>query len=262
MAYDDYDLLEKIAMGARTTVYRATDKRSGLTVAIKKLGDESGYQEWEREVFALETIKSPNVVTLHESGRFRRGGYLALEWLGGLTLEAKVLNQPLTLGELSLLASCALQALHDIHWQQFLHRDVSPANLKQARDGSWKLIDFGQARRLGDASEQPLVGSVHCMAPEQFEGKTLDERTDYYALACTLHFGLTGRFAHWGDTNAEVITSHLYPRPTALAEMRPDLPTAVTDWVEWLMSRHPADRPQNYWRAQERLMAACFDSCC
>ena len=262
MAYDDYEVLEQLAEGTRSTIYRARDRRCGRVVALKRLVDDSGFQEWEREVTALEKISAPNVVQLLESGRLNRGGYLALEWIEGQTLDNKATQLPLTLDEFAMVASCSLHALHAVHWAQLLHRDVTPANLMQASDGTWKLIDFGQARLLGDASQQPLVGSVHCMAPEQFENGTLDERTDIYALGCTLHFALTGSFAHKGETPAEVIASHLYPEPSRLAQIRPDLPAAAIAWVGWLMSRQPSDRPQSYWEALEKLLSACFDSRC
>lgn len=257
---DDYEELEKIAEGPRCTVLRARDHRSGQMVALKLLRDESGYQEWEREVSALGHIHGINVIQLCESGRLAHGGYLVLEWLGGQTLEARVNEQPLSLQGFSMVASSALCALHSVHQAGFLHRDVKPSNLMQADDGVWKLIDFGEARRIGDASQQPLVGSIHAMAPEQFENGRLDERTDYYSLGCTLHFALTGRFAHSGETTPEVITSHLYPEPTGLAQVRPDLPQAVIVWVERLMSRHPEERPQNHREALDAFMFACFDS--
>lgn len=257
---DDYEVLEQIAEGSRSTVHRARDQCSGRIVALKRLKDESGYQEWEREVTALELIHGINVVQLRESGRLTCGGYLALEWLGGQTLEVKVTEQPLSLHEFSMVAASALNALYSVHQVGFLHRDVKPSNLMEADDGVWKLIDFGEARRIEDASLQPLVGSIHAMAPEQFENGTLDERTDYYALGCTLFFALTGRYAHAGETTPEVITSHLHPDPPELSQARPDLPQAMVTWVEGLMSRHPHDRPQNYREALGTLMPACLDS--
>jgi serine/threonine protein kinase len=257
---DDYEVLEQIAEGSRSMVHRARDKRSGQIVALKRLKDESGYHEWEREVTALELIHGINVIQLRESGRLTRGGYLALEWLGGQTLEARATDQPLSLHEFAMIASSALHALYSVHQAGFLHRDVKPSNFMLADNGVWKLIDFGEARRIEDASQQPLVGSIHAMAPEQFENGVLDERTDYYSLGCTLHFALTGRFAHAGETTPEVITSHLHPDPPGLAQAKPDLPQAVIVWVERLMSRHPQDRPQNYWEALDALMSACFDS--
>ncbi len=257
---DDYVVLEQVAEVSRSTVHRARDQRSGQVVALKRLKDESGYQEWEREVTALEQIHGINVIQLRESGRLTRGGYLVLEWLGGPTLEARATDQPLSLHEFAMVAASALHAIYSVHQAGFLHRDVKPSNLMQADDGVWKLIDFGEARRIEDASKQPLVGSIHAMAPEQFENGALDERTDYYALGCTLFFSLTGRYTHAGETTPEVITSHLHPDPPELAKARPDLPKAVATWMEGLMSRHPQDRPQNYWEALDGLMSACFDS--
>lgn len=257
---DDYEVLEKVAEGSRSTVHRARDRRSGQTVALKRLGDKSGYQEWEREVTALDLISGLGVIQLLESGRLTCGGYLVLEWLSGPTLEARATERPLSLHEFSIVASSALHSLNSVHQAGFLHCDVKPSNFMRADDGIWKLIDFGEARRIEDASRQPLVGSIHVMAPEQFENGRLDERTDYYSLGCSLHFALTGRFAHAGETTPEVITSHLHPDPIGLAQARPDLPQAGVLWVEKLMSRHPQDRPHSYGEALETLMSACFDS--
>lgn len=257
---DDYEVLEKVAEGSRSTLHRARDRRSGQTVALKRLGDKSGYQEWEREVTALDQIRGLNVIQLLESGCLTRGGYLALEWLDGQTLEAKTTDHPLSMHEFCMVASSALHALNSVHQAGFLHRDVKPSNFMQADDGVWKLIDFGEARRIEDASRQPLVGSIHVMAPEQFENGRLDECTDYYSLGCSLHFALTARYAHAGEITPQVITSHLHPEPTGLAHSRPDLPQAVVSWVEKLMSRHPQDRPHSYGEALETLMSACFDS--
>jgi len=262
MAHDDYVVIEQISEVGFTKIHRAHDKRTGLVVALKVLGDDSGLQEWVREVSALGRIRSMNVVQLLESGRFSRGGYLALEWLGGQTLAGTARQHQLSLDEFVMVTACALQALHDVHGAHILHRDVTPSNLMQATDGTWKLIDFGQARPLGDASQQPLVGSVHCMAPEQFGDAVLDERTDLYSLGCTLYFALAGTFAHTGESTVEVITSHLRPEPSRLAQIRPDLPSTVVAWVEWLMSRQPMARPSSCREAERKFMSASFDSRC
>lgn len=257
---DDYEVLEKIAEGSRSKVHRARDCRSGQIVALKLLRGDLAYQEWERESAALDEIRGLNVIQRRESGQLTHGGYLALEWLGGQTLESRAAECPLSMQDFTQVASSALCALHSVHQAGFLHRDVKPANLMQSSDGEWKLIDFGEARRLGDASQQPLIGSIHFMAPEQFENGRLDERTDYYSLGCTLHFALTGKFAHMGETTPEVIASHLYPESTGLAQARPDIPPSVITWVERMVSRHPEDRPQNHREALEAIMLASFDS--
>ncbi len=252
---DDFEVLQKIAESDRGGIYQARDRREGRIVALKRFEDPARLPTWEREARALGAIRGENVVKLMESGKLAQGAYLALEWLEGESLDARASREPLSVTEFARLTSQTLAALHFVHQAGYLHRDVKPANLQQGGDGIWTLIDFGEARPFGDGSRQPLVGSVHCMAPEQFEAGHLDERTDLYALGCTLFFALTGRFAHAGDTTPEVITSHLYPEEPGLAQARPDLPASLVAWVEKLMARLPEDRPQNVQEALRTLSA-------
>jgi serine/threonine protein kinase len=252
---DDFEVLQKIAESDRGAIYQARDRRDGRIIALKKFAAPARLPAWEREAHALSTIRGDNVVKLMESGKLPHGAYLALEWLEGESLDARASREPLSVAEFARLTSQALDALQCVHRAGFLHRDVKPANLQQGCDGTWTVIDFGEARPLADCSHQPLVGSIHCMAPEQFESGNLDERTDLYALGCTLFFALTGRFAHGGETTPEVITSHLYPEASGLAQARPDLPASLVRWVEKLMTRQPDQRPRTCQEALGSLSA-------
>lgn len=241
----DFEVLQQVAASDRCTLSQASDRRSGRLVALKQWSmDGTGLPSWQREVQALDAVHGNHVVELLESGYDAQGVYLALEWLDGGTLEACVAREPLSTDGFVLFAAQALDALRCVHDAGWLHRDVTPVNFMQGTGGLWKLVDFGEACPLGDGSQQPLVGSIHTMAPEQFEGGVLDARTDLYSLGCTFFIALTGRFAHEGDTTAQIITSHLHPDPSGLAQARPDLPGGLILAVEKLMSRQPQDRPQ------------------
>jgi len=251
----DFEVLQQVATSARGTLCQARDRRSGRLVALKQWSmDGTGLASLQREVQALDAVQGNHVVELLESGYDSEGVYLALEWLAGGTLEACVACEPISTEGFVLFAAQALDALRSVHHAGWLHRDVTPANFMQSTGSLWKLVDFGEARPLDDGSLQPLVGSIHTMAPEQFEGGVLDERTDLYSLGCTFYKALTGRFAHEGDTTAQIITSHLHPGLSGLAQARPDLPDHVIVAVEKLIARGPQDRPQSCEEAT-RLLA-------
>jgi len=238
-----YELLEKIAEGGRGVVHRARDRDTGREVAFKRLNAHIAATELQREVRALTAIRHPGVVELLDSGMDETSGFLVLELLTGETLDARASRAALTLAEFHALAEQSLAALNAVHSAGFIHRDVKPENLVSAEFGvstaEWRLLDFGLAVPLGEAAVGAAVGSVHFMAPEQFAGGPVDERTDMYALGCTLYFALSGRFPFDGETSAQVITAHLYLDPAALEAV----PPAIAGWVGRLMRRRREERP-------------------
>ncbi len=237
---DRYKLLEKIAEGGRAVVWRVKDQSSGHGVALKRLSAAVTSVEIQREIEALKAVQNPNIVALLDAATDEQGGFLVMELLDGATLESCA---PLTLPEFETLARQLLSALEKVHRAGWLHRDVKPENLMQTGNGDWKLIDFGLACRADEKIDNALTGSVHFMAPEQYEKATMDVRADVYALGCVFYFALTGRAPFEGETTPQVITAHLYQRPQPLGELRPDVPVKLAKVIEQMMARHPDERP-------------------
>ncbi len=245
-----FEKRELIAEGAYARVLGGWDRVRGERVVIKEFLSTRGHEEWQREVTALRAVRHEHVVRLIEPEAQERAGFIVLEWLPGGTLENGGRLEGPAWVELCRQLLAALTAVHD---QGFLHRDVKPANVMRGTSG-WKLIDFGQARRLDEARMQVETGSVHCMAPEQFEKAMLDERTDLYAAGCTLWWALTGSFPHEGETTVQVITSHLRE---PLPELLMKVPLGVKTWLRSLLARLPQDRPATArlaWQALERVL--------
>ena len=252
---DRYELLEKIAEGGRAVVWRARDRSSGQVVALKRLSAAVSVVEMQCEIEALNAVQHSNIVALHDAGTDEQGGFLAMEFLEGKTLESRA---PISLPEFETLARQSLAALEAVHDAGWLHRDVKPENLMQTGSGDWKLIDFGLACRRDEKIENAMTGSVHFMAPEQFESTVLDVRTDVYALGGTFYFALTGRVPFEGETTPQVITAHLYQKPQPLGELRPDVPGTVTEVIHQMLAREPAARPATMAEIQARPgIASC-----
>ncbi len=247
---DRYELLEKIAEGDLAVVWRARDWSSGQGVALKRLPAAVTPAELQREAEALRAAQHPSIVALHDAGTDEQGGFLVMEFLEGKTLESRA---PITLPEFETLARQTLAALEAVHRAGWLHRDVKPENLMQAKNDDWRLIDFGLACRADEKIENALTGSVYFMAPEQFENAALDVRTDVYALGCTFYFALTGRLPFEGETTPQVITAHLYQRPQPLGELRPDVPIKLAEVIHQMLARHPEARPATVAEIQARL---------
>jgi serine/threonine protein kinase len=254
-----YELLGPIAQGGLGAVFRARDTQLGREVAIKRiLADEVGgcgvaVDALIREARHQSLLQHPNIVAVYDFGVDAKGGFIVMELVPGETLEDVIMRGALTADDFNALVRQTLGAMTAAHAKGVIHLDLKPGNLMFHRlpEGGLqvKILDFGLARTAPLEGPQEtgarggLLGSVHFMAPEQFERAAADVRTDIYALGCIFYYALTQQYPFSGDTKPQVMVAHLHHRTQPLAALRPDLPARTVQWVEWLISRRPANRP-------------------
>ena len=171
-------------------VFKAVDTRLDRKVAIK-ISNREFSERFEREAHAIAALNHPNICTLFDVGP----NYLVMELVDG-----KPLNGPLPPVDALRYAGQICDALDHAHRQGIVHRDLKPANILLTRKGI-KLLDFGLAHILHDSTSATLpqltrtgeaMGTPAYMAPEQWEGKAADARSDIYAFGCVLYELLTG----------------------------------------------------------------------
>lgn len=268
-----YELGDLIAVGGLGEVYRAWDRQLQRKVALKRIvsgGPAAGeaYTRALNEATHLAALQHPHIVTVYDFGNDDRGPYVVMELVEGETLEAVAARAAFPQSDFVKLAREALDGLSAAHAIGLLHRDLKPGNLMLkwgATSGfQVKLLDFGLAKisekptlqtRLVDNS---VFGSVHYMAPEQFEGKVFDHRTDLYALGCLFYYALTRQSPFTGETVAAVMSAHLSHQFTKLELLRPDLEIGLVRWVTKFFELKPDDRHQSASAASaelERLLA-------
>ncbi|MCE2693329.1 MAG: protein kinase, partial [Verrucomicrobiaceae bacterium] len=254
-----YELIAPIAEGGLGTVFRARDRQLGREVAVKRLRMDkandlgTAMDMLIREAQQQSTLQHPNIVTVYDAGVDEEGGFIVMELVKGETLEDIIMRGALTLEDFDSLVRQVLEGMSAAHEQGIIHLDLKPGNLMVQRLNTGrfqvKILDFGLAKTAQQPVQQEtgepggLFGSVHFMAPEQFERADVDVRTDIYALGCTFYYALTQKHPFSGDTNPQVMVAHLYHRLTPLAALRPDLPANLVQWVCWLINRDPANRP-------------------
>jgi serine/threonine protein kinase/HEAT repeat protein len=254
-----YELIAPIAEGGLGTVFRARDRQLGREVAVKRLRMDkandlgTAMDMLIREAQQQSALQHPNIVTVYDAGVDEEGGFIVMELVKGETLEDIIMRGALTLEDFDSLVRQVLEGMSAAHEQGIIHLDLKPGNLMVQRLNTGrfqvKILDFGLAKTAQQPVQQEtgepggLFGSVHFMAPEQFERADVDVRTDIYALGCTFYYALTQRYPFSGDTNPQVMVAHLYHRLTPLAALRPDLPANLVQWVCWLINRDPANRP-------------------
>lgn len=251
-------------------VFLARDLQLDRWVAIKRLHPET--EEAARRAEAamaeaknLAALQHPNIVTIYDFLEEEGDVLVVMEYVQGRTLEAIVMSAPLMLEDFLEVALQSLEGLSAAHSIGMLHRDIKPSNIMITTPASGrmqvKILDFGLSKISKEPSPQTidqsnaLLGSIYTMAPEQFEQRPLDARTDLYALGCVLYQALSGRLPFDGETMAEVMAAHLNGAFSPLAPMRPDLSHAVCAWTERLMARNMEDRPRSASEASGLLRA-------
>lgn len=254
-----YLIIGPIAEGGRGEVLRGWDSHLGREVAIKKVrktregGSGDALSELVKEARTLSTLQHPNVVTVYDVGVDEEGAFIVMELVKGETLEDIVMRGALTQQDFDTLVAQTLEGMIAAHAAGLIHLDLKPQNLMITwlPSGSFqvKILDFGLAMTAVQPvlqetdSEGGILGSVYFMAPEQFERGAVDARTDLYSLGCIFYYALTGKYPFEGELAAQVMTAHLYHQLVPLDKLRPDLPGYIPDWVDWLQSRLPEDRP-------------------
>jgi serine/threonine-protein kinase len=157
-----YRLDELLNTGGMGEVWRAYDTTLGRQVAVKLLlagvNEPADRRRFIREARAAAQLNHPNVVAIFDVGDWSGRPYLVMELLDGRTLAEELHERgPLPVEEVRDLAAQAASALHAAHSAGVVHRDIKPSNLFRTREGALKILDFGIARVLDEASTRLTV---------------------------------------------------------------------------------------------------------
>jgi len=260
-----FELLEKVARGGMGAVFRAFDQTTQQVVAIKVLreqADEAIVRFWQ-ETRVLGEIEHAHVVRYICHGRMASGEpYLAMEWLEGETLAARLERGPLSIDETVQLARRVASGLGAAHARGIVHRDVKPGNLflENGQITRIKLLDFGIARHEDAATALTITGTLMgtpgYMAPEQAKGPRgqYDGRVDIFSLGCVLFECLTGRPAFQGTHVLARLAKLLMEDPPPVRELRPEVPEELDELITRMLSKDPDARP-----ADGRILATYFE---
>ncbi|WP_437994014.1 serine/threonine-protein kinase [Sorangium sp. So ce145] len=243
------------ASGGMGTVYKAYDRLGGAAVALKivRLRNEIQIERFEREAALLAALVHPGIVRYVAHGSTPEGDrYLAMEWLDGEDLAARLARRVLPASEGLLLVRRAADALAFAHARGIVHRDIKPSNLflPGGDAGRVKLVDFGIARPSSDAGRVTVTGGVlgtpGYMAPEQVEAHSApDPRSDVFSLGCVLFECIAGQPAFASASPMASLSRVLLMNPPRLRDVRADAPAPLDELVARMLSRQPGDRPRD-----------------
>jgi serine/threonine protein kinase len=248
---DRYELLDTLGEGGFGTVWRARDDLLHRHVAVKRIWiDPQGDSERAaREAQATARLKHPAIVALYEAVLHDDAVYLISELIEGQTLARLIADDELNDEEILEVALALTDALAHAHDRGVIHRDIKPQNVLVPDDplashSAAKLTDFGGASMSGaDALTRTgdVFGTLAYMAPEQADGREVDERADLYSLALVLYEAFSGINPVRGATPAA--TARRIGRPLdPLARRRKDLPRTLTRAIDVALAPAPRDR--------------------
>jgi eukaryotic-like serine/threonine-protein kinase len=242
-----YRLEERLGAGGMSEVWAAEDTELGRRVAVKLLARDADPARFDREARAVAALAHPNICQLFDYGEENGRPYMVLEYLGGGTLEDRLVpGEPLPDDETARIARDLASGLAHAHERGLVHRDLKPANILFDEEGRPKIADFGIAR-LGGArtltEAGTLLGTAAYISPEQAQGQPATPASDVYSFGVILYRMLTGRLPFESESALEVARMHINEPPPAPAEIRADVPPTLASVAMASLAKDPAARP-------------------
>ena len=250
---DRYRLDRELGAGGMATVYLAHDLRHDRDVAIKvlhpDLGAALGGDRFLSEIRTTARLQHPHILPLLDSGEANGLLYYVMPLVTGETLRARLdREKQLPINDAVRIAREVASALDYAHRQNVIHRDIKPENIL-LHDGSALVADFGIALAVQSAGDQRMtqtglsLGTPQYMSPEQAMGeRTIDARSDVYALGAMMYEMLAGEPPFTGPTVQAIVAKVISTDPVAVESLRKSVPANVAAAVHSALEKLPADR--------------------
>ncbi len=281
--YGPFEILEVLGEGGFGCVYKVTDPRFSVPMALKVSREAATSAETAqralREVAVLRSLTNPNVVRVYDAGLRRDGHiYVLMELLTGRPLdEWHDFDRPLPPAWAAhILYQCCV-GLAEAHDRGIVHRDLKPANIFITPNVVVRLLDFGLARSwsedtvIGRNATQGriLVGTPHYAQPEQLQTQGLTPAADVYSLALLMYEMLSGHTPFVAERPRSAVIDELRNSPLEWLRAHGTTPVvplsrhvgqrvspALVELTMQGLAKDPRARPPTARVLAERLLAA------
>ena len=253
---DRYRIERELGAGGMATVYLAHDLKHDRNVALKVLHPDLaatiGVDRFLSEIKVTANLQHPNILGLFDSGSADGQAYYVMPYVDGESLRDRLKRETqLPVADAIAIASGVAAALEYAHARGVIHRDIKPENIL-LQSGQPVVADFGIALAVQQAGGQRLtqtgmsLGTPQYMSPEQAMGdRTLDARTDIYALGAITYEMLAGEPPFTGPNTQAIVARVLTEKPRPLAHLRETVAPQVEAAVHRALQKLPADRFTN-----------------
>jgi serine/threonine protein kinase len=282
-----YRILQVLGHGGMGVVFRAEDPGLKRVVALKAMlpalaASPSAKKRFLREAQTAASIKHDHIVTIYQVGEDRGAPYLAMEFLHGEPLDARLKREGrLPIADALRIGWEVAEGLAAAHDAGLIHRDIKPANIwlesvvrrpssvgvppsggrgpakaetptghgQRTKDSRAKILDFGLARAMDDQAgltqTGAIIGTPAYMAPEQASGRNVDHRCDLFSLGSLLYVMSTGKQPFKGEDTISTLMSVSTMEAVPPLEVNPAVPEELSDLILRLLAKKPQDRPQD-----------------
>lgn len=257
----DYRILERASASTLGVTYKVQHRQSRRYFFLKTLPPKAAKKpevrkRFQREMDILTRLNHPNLIVACDSGEHAGLPYLVLDYVLGADLSKLVREQgPLPVEQAIDYTVQTAQGLGELHWHGVFHRNIKPhallvdlrgnlriTNLLLAKIGEGSLLDQGD-EALTTMGES--MGSIDYLPPEQAtDSRKADERSDIYALGCTLFYLLTGQPPFAMNNALEKLVAHQKTPPPKVRHLRPETPAWLDDCCRKMLAKQPAERYQ------------------
>ncbi|MEK3887590.1 serine/threonine protein kinase [Bacillus sp. FSL K6-3431] len=251
---DRYQIISKIGSGGMSVVYLAKEVMNEDRLWAIKVADMENRisKRLFSEAKILSELDHPALPKIADffSSNDERYFYLVQEYVKGESLyeifeQNDSLLEEATIADIGIQLCDVLQYLHTLKPTPIIYRDIKPANIMITHDGHMKLIDFGIARKYvhEKVKDTLQIGTVGFAAPEQFEKRQSDTRTDLFSLGALLYYLLTGgRYVYIAQKPVQAFRQHLSK--------------SMKKCIRLLVKTNPEERIQTAEEVKEYLLAA------
>jgi serine/threonine protein kinase len=254
-----YIIKKRIGVGARTTIYLASDDSDGKEVALKRVilekpEDARIFEQVEMEFKIAQKIDHPYVRKCYKLKKIRsmfktKEMLLAMEYFDGQSLED---GPALSLLDVLLVFRMVATGLNAMHQCGLVHCDIKPNNILLSKAGSIKIIDLGQSCRIG-TTKRRIQGTPDYIAPEQVRRKPLGPKTDIFNLGATMYWAITGKTVPTLIPKKDPFGLPVQETVRAPHEIRSQIPVGISKLVMDCVEDDPAKRPTDMAAVISRL---------
>jgi serine/threonine protein kinase len=243
---NQYKILSLLGEGGMGAVYLAQDTTLERKVALKLLPgefaeDKIRLNRFFQEAKSASALNHPNILTVHEIGKFDQQHFIVTEFIDGQTLKHYLGEEKPALQKVLEIAGQIASALSAAHEAGIIHRDIKPDNVMVRNDGIVKVLDFGIAKLTDSKSSTDIdpeaqtivradmttpgmiIGTPQYMSPEQARGQKIDFRSDIFSFGVVLYEMICGQPPFTGATNMDIIGSILKDEPAPLSAHLPEI---------------------------------------